>query len=71
LNGELHKLASNISFGHGIFAGIHWRSDTVESIKLGEKVALAILQDRVQTYNEPLSVTIKLLDGTPYSITNT
>ena len=71
LNGELHKLASNISFGHGIFAGIHWRSDTVESIKLGEKVALAILQDRVQTYNEPLSVTIKLLDGTPYTITNT
>jgi len=42
LNGELHKLASNVSFGHGIFAGIHWRSDTVESIKQGEKVALAI-----------------------------
>ena len=28
VNGELHKLAHNISFGHGIHAGIHWRSDT-------------------------------------------
>ena len=70
LNGELHKLASNISFGHGVFAGIHWRSDTVELIKQGEKVALAILEDRVQTYNESLSVTIHLLDGAPYTISN-
>jgi hypothetical protein len=70
LNGELHKLASNISFGHGIFAGIHWRSDTVESIKLGEAVALSILENRVQSYNESLSVTITRLDGTPYTITN-
>ncbi len=41
LNGELHKLATNVSFGHGIHAGIHWRSDTVESVRLGERVALA------------------------------
>jgi len=70
LDGELHKLASNISFGHGIFAGIHWRSDTVESIKLGEEVALSVLEDRVQSYNEPFSVTITRLDGTPYTISN-
>jgi hypothetical protein len=70
LNGELHKLASNISFGHGIFAGIHWRSDTVESITLGEKVALAVLEDRVRSYNEPVCVTITRLEGTPYTITN-
>src|SRR5205807_3217323 len=25
VNGELHKLAHNISYGHGIHAGIHWR----------------------------------------------
>src|SRR5262249_27020891 len=41
VNGELHKLASNISFGHGILAGIHWRSDTDTSIQLGEAVALS------------------------------
>ena len=28
VNGELNKLAHNVSFGHGIHAGIHWRSDT-------------------------------------------
>ena len=41
VNGELHKLAHNISFGHGIHAGIHWRSDTDYSILLGEAVALS------------------------------
>ncbi len=70
LNGELHKLASNVSFGHGIHAGIHWRSDTVESIRLGEAVALSILRDLAPTYNENFSVTITRLDGTPYTISN-
>ncbi|MGI8433117.1 MAG: phosphoesterase, partial [Chthoniobacterales bacterium] len=31
VNGELNKLANNVSFGHGIHAGIHWRSDTPSS----------------------------------------
>ncbi len=70
LDGELHKLASNISFGHGVHAGIHWRTDTVESIRLGEKVALSILQDHAATYNEKFAVTIALLDGTNYTISN-
>jgi hypothetical protein len=39
VNGDLHKVADNISFGHGIHAGIHWRSDTDTSIRLGEAVA--------------------------------
>ena len=29
INGELNKLAYNISFGHGIHAGIHFRSSTL------------------------------------------
>ena len=36
VTGELNKLAHNISFGHGIHAGIHWRSDTDSSIQLGK-----------------------------------
>src|SRR6267378_2996994 len=40
INGELNKLAFNISFGHGIHAGIHFRSSTLNSILLGEQVAL-------------------------------
>jgi hypothetical protein len=63
VNGELHKLAHNISFGHGIHAGIHWRSDTDTSIQLGEAVALSYLRDRARTYNEQFSVPLTKLDG--------
>ena len=69
VNGELHKLASNISFGHGIHAGIHWRSDTDASIQLGEAIALSILQDRAHTYNEKFIVNLRKLDGS-IAITN-
>ncbi len=44
VNGELHKLAHNISFGHGIHEGIHWRSDTDYSMLLGEEVALIVFK---------------------------
>lgn len=70
VNGELHKLAHNISFGHGILAGIHWRSDTDTSIQLGEAVALSYLRDRARTYNEPCSVSLTKLDGTTATINN-
>jgi hypothetical protein len=70
VNGELHKLAHNISFGHGIHAGIHWRSDTDYSILLGEAVALSFLQDQAYTYKENFSVTLTKLDGTTATIKN-
>jgi hypothetical protein len=70
VNGELHKLAHNVSFAHGIHAGIHWRSDTDASIQLGEKVALSILQDRAGTYNEKFAVKLTQLDGSTATITN-
>ena len=63
ITGELHKLAHNISFGHGIHAGIHWRSDTDASIRFGEAVALAFLQDQVWFYNEDVSIDIHKIDG--------
>jgi hypothetical protein len=56
VNGELHKLAHNISFGHGIHPGIHWRSDTDYSIILGEAVALKFLQDQAFTYDENIDI---------------
>jgi hypothetical protein len=70
VNGELHKLASNISFGHGIHAGIHWRSDTLTSIQLGEAVALSFLRDQARTYNEKFNITLTKLDGTTTTISN-
>jgi hypothetical protein len=70
VNGELHKLASNISFGHGIHAGIHWRSDTDTSILLGEAVALGYLRDKARTYNERFGITLTKLNGTTETISN-
>jgi hypothetical protein len=70
VNGELSKLAHNVSFGHGIHAGIHFRSSTFYSILLGEKVAISVLKDRANGYNEPFSVTLTKFDGTTVTISN-
>jgi hypothetical protein len=70
VNGELNKLGHNVSFGHGIHAGIHWRSDTDTSLLLGEAVALSMLRDRAATYNEPFSVSLTKFDGTTATISN-
>ena len=70
VNGELNKLAHNISFGHGIHAGIHWRSDTDSSIHLGEALAISMLQDRALTYNEKFTVHFTKIDGTTATISN-
>jgi hypothetical protein len=70
VNGELNKLGHNVSFGHGIHAGIHWRSDTDTSLLLGEAVALSFLRDKAWTYNEPFSVHLTKFDGTIATISN-
>lgn len=70
INGELSKLAFNISFGHGIHSGIHFRSSTRASILLGEQVGIALLNDRTPGYNEPFSLSITKLDGTTQTFTN-
>ena len=70
INGELNKLAHNVSFGHGIHAGIHFRSSSYWSILLGEQVALSVLQDRAKSYNEPFTITITKFDGTTATISN-
>jgi hypothetical protein len=70
VNTELNKLARNVSFGHGIGAGIHWRTDTDASLLLGEAMALSYLRDKATTYNEKFTVNITKLDGTIATITN-
>ncbi len=51
VKGEIEKLAFNVAMGRS-FAGIHWRSDAVGGIRLGEEVAISILQDLVNTFAE-------------------
>jgi len=70
VNGELNKLAHNVSFGHGLHAGIHWRSDSDASMVLGEAFAISVLQDKAQTYNEKFTVSFTKLDGTTATISN-
>jgi hypothetical protein len=70
INGELSKLAFNISFGHGIHAGIHFRSSTQQSILLGEQLGISILTDRSFGYNEPFKISITKFDNTTVTFNN-
>ena len=70
VNGELNKLANNVSFGHGVHAGIHWRTDTSASVQLGEAVALSMLQDRAATYPEKFTISLNKIDGSLATISN-
>ena len=68
VGGELNKLAANLATGRN-FAGIHWRTDYSESLKLGEAVALSILRDQRSTYNETFGgFTLTKFDGTKVSV---
>ncbi|MEZ5353615.1 MAG: vanadium-dependent haloperoxidase [Bryobacteraceae bacterium] len=46
---ELNKMAFNIAMGRN-WAGIHFRSDASEGLKLGEEVAMQLLASRSLTY---------------------
>lgn len=68
IGGELNKLAANISLGRDA-AGVHWRSDGIEGMKLGEAVAISILRDYKSTYNEKFSgFSFTKFDGTSITI---
>ncbi|HKD83501.1 MAG TPA: twin-arginine translocation signal domain-containing protein [Terriglobales bacterium] len=70
VNGELSKLAWNITTGHGIHAGIHFRSSSYYSIVLGEQVGLSVLKDRARSYAEPFTIQVTKFDGTTATISN-
>ena len=62
VEGELNKLASNISIGRD-WAGVHYFTDYIESLRMGEEIAIGILQEQKLTYSENFSMTIPLFDG--------
>ncbi|MFN0120004.1 MAG: vanadium-dependent haloperoxidase, partial [Blastocatellia bacterium] len=65
--GELNKVASNVANGRN-GAGVHWRTDAVESLRLGERVAIGILEEQKLTYNEPVTMSLTKFDGTRITI---
>ncbi|MFL5359075.1 vanadium-dependent haloperoxidase [Archangium sp.] len=71
VGGELNKLAGNLALFRNA-AGVHWRSDYSESLPLGEKVALGLLQELSLTFNEDNAffqltkfdgTTVRIFDG--------
>jgi hypothetical protein len=48
---EIDKLAFNIAMGRN-WAGIHYRSDAIAGLQLGEEVGISVLQDLACTYTE-------------------
>jgi len=68
VGGELNKIASNVALGRNI-AGVHWRSDATESLKLGEEVAIRVLRDHSGTYNEAFDgFSLTNFDGTVLTV---
>jgi hypothetical protein len=66
---EVDKLAFNIAMGRN-WAGIHYRSDANAGLRLGEDVAISILQDQVRTYTEDFDgLSLKRFDGKTVRIT--
>lgn len=51
IGSELDKLASNIALGRN-FGSVHFRADGDEGSRLGEEVAIRLLQDHARTYTE-------------------
>ncbi|HEX8065947.1 MAG TPA: vanadium-dependent haloperoxidase [Thermoleophilaceae bacterium] len=69
VGGELNKVAANVAIARNM-AGVHWRSDYTESLRLGERVAIQILEEQAPTYNERFSFTLTTFDGESVTIDN-
>jgi membrane-associated phospholipid phosphatase len=66
--GELNKLASNVALGRDM-AGLHWRSDGIDGIALGEAVAIRILSEYCNCHNEAFAgFSLTKFDGTTISV---
>jgi len=62
VGGELNKLAFNVANGRNM-AGIHWRSDADESLKLGEEIAIEYLREERAGLQEKFTFSLTRFDG--------
>ena len=68
VGGELDKIASNVANGRNM-AGVHWRSDSNASLKLGEAIAISILREQKSCYNEQFDgFSLTKFDGTTITV---
>jgi len=64
VRGELNKLASNMALGRNR-AGIHYRSDGIEGLRLGEAAAIRFLEDQLELLNHTgeIRLSLETFDG--------
>ncbi len=68
VGGELNKLAGNLAAGRA-FGGVHWRTDNIAGLQLGEAVAIGILADDRRTVTETFKgFSLTKFDGTTITI---
>ncbi|MEM7241231.1 MAG: vanadium-dependent haloperoxidase [Pseudomonadota bacterium] len=63
LEGELNKLAANISIGRNM-AGVHYFSDYYDSLRMGEEIAIGMLREQALCYQtDEFVLTLPTFDG--------
>ncbi len=63
LEGELNKLAANISIARNM-AGVHYFSDYYDSLRMGEEIALGMLEEQALGYKtDPFVLSVQTFDG--------
>ena len=68
LGGELNKIAANVAHGRNI-AGVHWRTDATEGMRLGEEIAIQILSEERACLNEDFpGFSLTRFDGTRITV---
>jgi hypothetical protein len=70
LGAEIEKLASNVAMGRDA-AGVHFRSDSLQGLYVGESQAIGLLCDYSRTYSERFDgFRLTTLDGRALTISN-
>ncbi len=71
--GEIDKMASNVAFGRN-WSGVHYRTDAVEGMLLGEKIAINYMEDLLSSMVEnnlagtPPQITFTKFNGESYTV---
>jgi hypothetical protein len=70
LGSEIDKLAANIALARDA-AGVHFRSDSIRGLRLGEVAAVGLLTDYSRTYNDRFEgFVLTKFNGTRVEIAN-
>ncbi len=70
IGGEIDKLANNVALGRD-WAGVHYRSDGTDGLRVGEQQAIGLLQDYSLTYREQFDgFTLTTFDGERINISS-